>query len=70
MLKLTLLDEHHAGAHALELFRNEHGELTLTVYQLPGGAQFDFELDESDLEILSIMVERAKKRPPTPPGRK
>jgi len=62
MMKLTLMEKHMSGCSAMELFRDEHGEVTLTVYGMEGGSQFDFELDESDLEILSIMIERARRK--------
>ena len=67
MLKLTLMDKHTSGTHALELCRHDDGDLGLTVWDMGGGAQFDFDLDDSDLEILSMIIERARKRKATPP---
>jgi len=61
MLKLTLMDKHSSGCHSLELWRTEHDDIAITVFERNGGPQFDFELDDSDLEILSIMIERARR---------
>ena len=60
IMRLTLMDKHSKGCHVLEIWRTEHGDVALTVFDKAGGPQFDFELDDSDLEILSIMIERAK----------
>lgn len=68
MLKLTLMSKHNHGCCAMELFRDEHGGLTMTVWDMAGGPQFDFELDESDAEILSVMARRAMATHPTDPG--
>ena len=62
MLKLTLMSKHNQGCCALELFRNEHNELSITVWDMAGGPQFDFDIDESDFEILTMMIERAKAK--------
>lgn len=59
MLKLTLMSKHNHGCCALELFRDEHDELSMSVFDMAGGPQFDFDIDESDLEILTMMIERA-----------
>lgn len=61
MIRLTLMDNHSSGCHSLDLWVTEHGEIALCVYEKAGGAQFDFDLDDSDLEILSIMIDRAKR---------
>lgn len=62
MIRLTLMDKHSGGCHVLDVWRTEHGDISLCVFEKAGGAQFDFELDDSDLEILSIMIERAKQK--------
>lgn len=62
MLKLTLMSKHSHGCCAMELRRNEHNEVTMTVWDLAGEAQFDFDIDESDLEILSMMIDRAREK--------
>ena len=61
MLKLTLMDKHSGGCHCLDIFRNEHNEICMSVFEKSGGPQFDFDLDESDLEILSVMIDRARQ---------
>lgn len=68
MLKLTLMSKHSHGCCAMELFRDEHNWVTMTAWDMEGGPQFDFELDESDLEILAIMAERARATHPTDSG--
>ncbi len=60
MIRLTLMDKHSNGCHVLDVWRTEHGDISLCVFEKSGGQQFDFELDDSDLEILSIMIEKAK----------
>ena len=61
MVKLTLMDKHSSGCHVLALWRTEHNDVSLCVFDKSGGPQFDFELDDSDLEILSVMIERAQQ---------
>lgn len=61
MMRLTLMDKHSNGCHVLDVWRTEHDDISLCVFDKSGGPQFDFELDDSDLEILSIMIERAKR---------
>lgn len=68
MLKLTLMSKHTSGCCAMELFRDEHGGVTMTVWDMAGGPQFDFDLDESDLEILAIIAQRARTTHPTDSG--
>lgn len=60
MMRLTLMDKHSSGCHVLDIWRTEHDDISLCVFDKSGGPQFDFELDDSDLEILSIMIERAR----------
>lgn len=62
MLKLTLMSKHSSGCCAMELFRQENDEITMTVWDMAGGPQFDFDLDDSDLEILSMIVDRARAK--------
>jgi hypothetical protein len=61
MIRLTLMNKNSRGCHVLDLWRTEHGDVSLSVFEKSGGPQFDFELDDSDLEILSIMIEKAKR---------
>lgn len=62
MMRLTLMDKHSNGCHVLDVWRTEHDDIALCVFDKSGGPQFDFELDDSDLEILSIMIERARAK--------
>jgi len=61
MLNIKLVDEHVGGVHILELWRTEHNDVGIVVADTQGSSQFDFTLDDSDLEILSIMIERARE---------
>ena len=68
MLKLKLMSKHNHGCCAMELFRDEDNGITMTVWDMAGGPQFDFELDESDFEILAMMIEQAKATHTTDSG--
>lgn len=66
-MRLTLMEKHNRGCCVLDIWRTEHDEISLCVFDKSGGPQFDFDLDDSDLEILSVMIERARRAKTNPP---
>lgn len=64
MLGLALRSDHSSGSFRLEVWRDEHGELSLCVYDAQGGPQFDFELSEGEAKDFIFLIERAMSEKP------